>query len=100
MKRSLNVDRTYFLGDYRSLKISDYIQDIPEELSINPEFMGVMRTLQLLEIERAYYQYSVMSQQMKEAGTDGEKFLDLTEIVNNTFEKLLELYQKIIIKEN
>jgi hypothetical protein len=99
MKRSISTERTYFLGDYKSLKIIDKVEDIPEELTMNPEFMEVFRHLQLMEIERAYYDYSVMSQVMRENKTDGERLVALTEVVNNTFEKLLELYKKTVKEE-
>jgi len=99
MKRSLSTERTYSLGDYKSLKISDKIEEIPEELAMNPEFMETFRHLQLMEIEKAYYDYSVVSQVMRKDGTDGERLIALTEIVNDTFGKLIELYKKSLDKE-
>ena len=99
MKKSISVERTYFLGDYKSLKIADHSEDIPEELMMNPEFMNTLRYLQLMEIEKAYYNYSIMSQSLRNESTDGERFVVLTEIVTNTFDKLLEIYKDTVDKE-
>ena len=57
MKRSLGVERTYTLGDYKNLRVSDYINDIPEELMLNDEFVSSVRLLQLMRLDAVYYEY-------------------------------------------
>lgn len=55
--RSVSVTRTYSLGNYKNIKFSDTISDIPEDLAIDHETMNVLRFLQLVSIEKSYFDY-------------------------------------------
>ena len=57
MDRSISVTRTYSLGNYKNIKFSDTISEIPEDLAINHEVMGVLRFLQMVSIEKSYFEY-------------------------------------------
>ena len=101
MTRNIGLERVFNLGDYKSLRITDYINDIPDELALDEGFMYMLRYLQLLEVEGAYYSYSLMSKDMKdEFETDGLRFEALREITINTYQSLAEKMQTILIKEN
>lgn len=57
VSRSISVTRTYSLGNYKNIKFSDTISDIPEDLAINHEVMNVLKFLQLVSIEKSYFDY-------------------------------------------
>lgn len=96
MERAIGLERTYSLGDYKSLKVSDFINDIPEELAVNEEFMNDLRSLQILGAERLYYAYAELSDNL--SGLDGSQarldYLDSLE--NETYTRIVN----IIISEN
>ena len=93
MNRSIGMERVYFLGDYKSLRVTDYANDIPEELALNEEFMTNLRSLQLEAAERAYYSYSLLSKELKdETEIDFERLNILIELETDTYKKLIELY--------
>ena len=101
MSRSLSVERVYNLGDYKSLRISDTINDIPtDSLDLNPEFVKLIRALQLYGIEKAYYTYSQNSRLLNEEyDTDEKKIQALTELETQTIDRLKELLEEKITED-
>ena len=57
MNRSIGIERTFVLGQYKNLKVSDFISGISEEVALNPELMGHLRMLQLIQVDRVYLKY-------------------------------------------
>ena len=57
MNRVITTDRLYSLGDYRNIRFIDVIDDIPDELLLNKDFMSATRFLQLVSIEVAFRRY-------------------------------------------
>ena len=57
MKRTLTTTRLYSLGDFQNISLSDTIEDIPEELATDEKAMGLLRAIQLFQIERSYLKY-------------------------------------------
>ncbi len=55
--RNLVVERLFPLGDYKNIKFIDSIDNIQFPLSINNEFISLIRYLQLVEIEITYRLY-------------------------------------------
>jgi len=55
--RSLTTERLYSLGDFRNIKFSDEIRDIPEEVALNKDAMALLHYVQLLDTEYAYNRY-------------------------------------------
>ena len=77
MKRNLGLERVFKLGDFKSMRVSSDILDIPEELALDSELMARLRLLQLIEVDRAFYQYRIQAANMNEFETDQERFDDL-----------------------
>ena len=77
MKGNLGLERVFKLGDFKSMRVSSDVLDIPEELALDKEFMVRMRLLQLIEIDRAFYQYRLQAASMNEFETDQERFDEL-----------------------
>ncbi len=76
MERTISVTRIYNLGDYKSIRISDTFSDIPEELFTNTESMRILRELQMLQVDSAYFEYVKNSLTFKE-GVKPEEALKL-----------------------
>jgi len=66
MNRVSQIDRLYPLGDYRNIRFSDTINDIPDKLAMDGKFMAAIRYLQMVEIEITYRRYG---QLMGQVGT-------------------------------
>lgn len=56
MERKLNTERLYYLGNYKNIKISNELSNIPESF-ISDKVIDLLYTHQLLAIEKAYRQY-------------------------------------------
>ncbi len=57
MKRSITTTRLYFLGQFKNLSFSDTIEDIPEEFAFDRNIMRILRSIQMVQIERSYLKY-------------------------------------------
>lgn len=57
MKRTITTDRLYSLGDYRNIRFIDVIDEIPDKLLLNKDYMGAVKFLQLISIEVAFRHY-------------------------------------------
>jgi hypothetical protein len=90
MDRSIGLERVFSLGDYKSLRITDYSNGIPDELALDEEFVDKLRSLQLVSADKAYYEYSVMNSSMS-TFTDREKLEYLTEKETNLYADLVAL---------
>lgn len=99
MDRSIGLERVFSLGDYKSLRVTDYSNGIPEELMLNEEFMNALRKLQLVCADRAYYEYSVLNEGLS-SFTDREKVTELTEIETNIYANLVALMSQTSEEES
>jgi len=57
MKRSITTSRLFSLGDFKNISFTDTIEDIPERIALDNKAMGLLRSIQLFQIERSYLKY-------------------------------------------
>lgn len=57
MQRDLGVERLYPLGDFKNIKFSTLLKDIPEELARNETVVGLLFLQQSISCEIAYRKY-------------------------------------------
>lgn len=65
MKRTLTTTRIFALGNYQNIQLTDTIEDIPEELALNHEFIETLSKLQLLRIESQFTTYSMLREKTR-----------------------------------
>ena len=96
MNRSIGMERVYSLGDYKSLRVSDYANEIPEELALNDEFINSFKALQLVSADKLYYSYALMAGELSELESDQARVDYLDEKETKLYAKLVDLMiQKI-----
>ena len=91
MDRSVSVTRTYSLGNYKNIKFSDTISDIPEELAISPEVMNTLKFLQIVSIEKSYFDYVKDAESWHELDIE-EAIAQLDGLEKETITTLKELF--------
>jgi len=89
MNRNLGVERLYSLGDYKNLKVTDYINDLPEEVAMDTHAVDLIRYLQLVSVDIVYERYAELARKEQQAGT--EKLLLLIEERANVMDELKTL---------
>ena len=89
MERAIGLERTYNLGDYKNLKISDFVNDLPEELVLNEDFISGFRSLQLVSFEKLYYSYAELGSVLEQMESNQEKIDYLEEIETKLYTKLI-----------
>lgn len=57
MNRALGIERVFNLGDYKSLRVTDYLNELPEEWALNDELVDKLRYLQMVGINLVYNNY-------------------------------------------
>ena len=65
MDRSIGMERTFVLGQYKNIKLSDYISNIPEDILGNNDAMNALRLLQILHVDSTYMKYLKKSVTMR-----------------------------------
>lgn len=55
--RKLSLERVYVLGQYKSLRLGDTVEDIPDDLMTNKDFINQIRYLQFIDTEWSYRKY-------------------------------------------
>ncbi len=111
MNRTLGMERLYTLGDFKNIKVTDTITDIPVEFLTDVEVIGALRFLQLLQSDKTYLYYLESSGALRrietllaESGeTSGELIQKLLKDIDTakevTFAKLKEAFASETITE-
>jgi len=98
MKRNIGLERVFKLGDYKSMRITTDVFDIPEELALDEAFMSQVALLQLIEADRAFYQYRLQAAAMNDYESDGERYAALVEqeaqVYTNIQSRIEEIHSK------
>lgn len=92
MNRSLKVERIYSLGDYKNIKVTDDINELPEEIVLNDKAVGLIRMMQLLQTEKVYQKYVNLGGILK-GKTQEEIFEMIDELEIDTMTKLKEIFK-------
>ncbi len=88
MKRNLGLERVFRLGEFKSMRVTSDVLDIPEELAFDEEFVAGVRLLQLVEVDRAYYEYRMRSGTLNEFENDEDRVADLVDEEAIVFAKI------------
>lgn len=100
MERTLYAERLYSLGDFKNIKFSSALTQIPEEIATNPEAINLLYVDMFVGMELAYRKYYAMVEKLSRANvqevieglkTEQEQnFQQLKETLNKTTEKETE----------
>jgi hypothetical protein len=94
MNRSLGIERVFSLGDYKSIRFSDIINELPQEVMLNQELIDKLRYLQMLNVDAAYQLYVDMNRRINRIPEE-EKLSFLIEEKLNTLDDI----KKLLFKE-
>jgi hypothetical protein len=94
MNRSVGMERVFSLGDYKSIRFSDTINDLPQEVMLNQELIDKLRYLQMLNVDAAYQLYVDMNRRINRIPEE-EKLSFLIEEKLNTLDDI----KKLLFKE-
>jgi hypothetical protein len=94
MTRTLGVERVFTLGNYKTIRFIDTIENIPEKLAFDAELVSKIRALQFITIEKDYRDYiatnkevNAMSFEDAITALDEERATTLEDIKNILTEK-------------
>ena len=57
MNRNLTAERLYSIRQYENIKLTDTIEDLPDEIALDPGWVNDLRYLQFVELELSYRRY-------------------------------------------
>lgn len=98
MKRRINIERLYNLGDFKNIKFSEEVSEIPDELVNNEQFVTILTNLMLLRIEQNYNKYIKLMESTR--GRSIDEAINLIEDLKITQLDNLENFIKEQEKEN
>lgn len=94
MKRSVTTTRLYSLGNYQNISFSDTIDDIPEEIAFDEKAMGLLRSIQLSQIEKSYQKYFKLKETTHKLN-DEETMEMLDDLDVTSIQKFKELFYDV-----
>lgn len=90
IERGIKADRTFFLGQYKNIKISDALENIPENIAMNKEVMDELYYLLLITIEYAYRRYQKLNLELGELSLEDSISL-LNDLMDSNLKSIKEL---------
>jgi hypothetical protein len=98
MNRLAKVERTFFLGQFKNIKITDEIEDIPEYLALNEEVINNIYYMLLLSVESQYRRYQKINKELGEISLEDSLAL-LEEMKGSTMKSIKELISSNMANE-
>jgi hypothetical protein len=91
ISRDLKIERTYSLGDYKNIKFTDEINNLPERFITNPKALDTVRYLQFIQTELNFRRYINLAKNFNALTEDEaiEELEKLREITINDIKTLL-----------
>lgn len=96
MERTLYAERLYALGDFKNIKFSSTLSQIPEEVARNPHAINLLYVDMFIGMELAYRRYYAMVESLARSNVQEVIESLKTEQTKNYNELVAELgaYQK------
>jgi len=95
--RDLGIERVYNLGDYKSIRFSDEIHNLPDEVAFNAELVDKIRYLQLVNVELHYRQYLELAKKVNTFGV--EKIAEAMQLLEDEKATTLQDIKTILFKK-
>lgn len=97
--REINVQRTYYLGQFKNIKFGGAVLDLPKRIWMNPEAMDLLGTLMLVSVERDFRKYQDLIRSL--AGMSLEESLaSLNGMRDETYREIQKLLTDGEVKNN
>lgn len=93
MGRKLSLERVYLLGQYKSLRLGDTIEDIPDELMTDKAFINQLRYLQFIDTEWSYRKYLQIREKFNSMSVE-DAIAELDEIRMNITRNLTDIIEE------
>jgi len=89
-ERQISVNRTYFLGSYKNIKIQSGIDHIPQDIWTNPEAMDLLGNLLLIHAERDFRKYQELLKRVADISLEDSLAL-LNDMRDETYKEIQDL---------
>lgn len=92
MNRNLRVERVFPLGEYKTLRLGDDIENLPDDLMLRQEVIDNIRLMQLVQIELTHKRYLALAAEMSAC----KKLDDMIEFLELERDRTLKEITKLI----
>jgi hypothetical protein len=93
MKRTITTERIYQIRPYETIKVTDAIIELPDEVALNQEVYDKVRLVQLLGLDLSYRRYLEMNSIYQDF-TPEDIRENLEKAIKSEMEKLQNLLYK------
>ncbi len=92
MKRSLQLERVFNLGDYKSIRFGDVIEELPADIIFDNTIVDKIRFLQMLNADISFQVYKKLNAEILKREAKGENVLEYLETLKiSTMEEIKNL---------
>lgn len=92
METTISVERLYFLGNFKNIKISNTLAEIPEDF-MSDKVLDLLYKHQLISVEKAYRQYHEIIKDLPADAAEAIEFLDAERVA--TMEELKQEFERL-----
>lgn len=90
MERAISIERLYSLGNYKNIKLSNVINNIPLDIWTSPDAMATLQFLLMVAVETDFRRYQKLNKEI--GGLSLEESLEkLSEMRDDTYREIQEL---------
>ena len=93
MKRTVGVERSYFISNFNIIKPMEYMNDIPENLMMDENFVNKVRFIQLLDLELIWKKYIILKGRIDQM-SPVDAVAKLEELKSNAMDELNQIFNK------
>lgn len=94
MKKTIRVERSYFISNYNILKLEEQTIEIPDKLSLNQDFIKKVYDLTFINLEINFRRYLKLLEELY-TYTDDTLLKRLEELKENTVQDLTEIIKGV-----
>lgn len=93
MNRTVGVERTFYISDFNIIKPMEYMNDIPEELATDENFINKIRFIQLLNLELTFKKYIIFKGRIDQM-SPADAVAELERLKSNAMDELNQILNK------
>lgn len=89
-ERQISVNRTFYLGQFKNIKIESGVSHIPQHIWTNPKAMDLLGNLLLIHAERDFRNYQKLLKGIGDVSLE-ESLAILNDMRDETYKELQDL---------
>jgi hypothetical protein len=89
-ERKISYDRTFYLGQFKNLKVNHTVDKLPDHIWTNPDAVELISSLLLIAVERDFRRYQLLVKKVGDLSLE-DSLAYLSDLRNETYKEIQNL---------